>query len=171
MTEDVKELEQKLWQSADKLRNNMSPSEYKFVVLGLIFLKYISDAFAERYEKAVVDKYDPEDKDWYIAENVFWVPIEARWHTLQDKAKQADIGVVVDDAMDAIERENPILKGGDDWFSKRPRRMAEAYSHQGSTQGTCKICSQTRNGREAGDCARHVAYWFRCPKHAHNVSG
>ncbi|MBY0472991.1 type I restriction-modification system subunit M [Patescibacteria group bacterium] len=111
MSEDLKELEQKLWQSADKLRNNMSPSEYKFVVLGLIFLKYISDAFDERYAKAEAENYDPEDKDWYLAENVFWVPKEARWKTLQDKAKQADIGVVVDDAMDSIERENPILKG------------------------------------------------------------
>jgi type I restriction enzyme M protein len=111
MTQDTKDLEQKLWQSADKLRNNMSPSEYKFIVLGLIFLKYISDSFDERYEKAVTEKYDPEDKDWYLAENVFWVPKEARWKTLQDKAKQSDIGVVVDDAMEAIERENPILKG------------------------------------------------------------
>lgn len=111
MTQDTKDLEQKLWQSADKLRNNMSPSEYKFIVLGLIFLKYISDSFDERYEKAVAEKYDPEDKDWYLAENVFWVPKEARWKTLQDKAKQSDIGVVVDDAMEAIERENPILKG------------------------------------------------------------
>ena len=111
MTQDTKDLEQKLWQSADKLRNNMSPSEYKFIVLGLIFLKYISDSFDERYEKAKAEKYDPEDKDWYLAENVFWVPKEARWKTLQDKAKQSDIGVVVDDAMEAIERENPILKG------------------------------------------------------------
>ena len=111
MPQDIKDLEQKLWQAADKLRNNMSPSEYKFVVLGLIFLKYISDAFEERYNKAAEEKYDPEDKDWYLMENVFWVPKEARWKTLQDKAKQADIGVVVDDAMEAIERENPILKG------------------------------------------------------------
>lgn len=111
MSEDIKELEQKLWQSADKLRNNMSPSEYKFIVLGLIFLKYISDSFEERYNKAVDDSYDPEDKDWYLMENVFWVPKEARWNTLQDKAKQADIGVVVDNAMEAIERENPVLKG------------------------------------------------------------
>ncbi len=112
MTQDVKDLEQKLWQSADKSCKYMSPSEYKFVVLGLIFLKYISDAFDERFAEAVAEKYDPEDKDWYLAKNVYWVPKEARWKTLQDKAKLPEIGVVVDDAMDALERENPkVLKG------------------------------------------------------------
>jgi len=104
--------EQKLWQSADKLRNNMDAAEYKHVVLGLIFLKYISDAFLEVHEGLEADEYaDPEDKDEYIALNVFWVPPEARWDYLQNRAKQPDIGKLIDDAMDAIEKDNPNLKG------------------------------------------------------------
>ena len=104
--------EQKLWQSADKLRNNMDAAEYKHVVLGLIFLKYISDSFLEMHESLKVDEYaDPEDKDEYLAVNVFWVPTEARWNYLQDHAKQPNIGKLIDDAMDAIEKDNPNLKG------------------------------------------------------------
>lgn len=104
--------EQKLWAAADKLRNNMDAAEYKHVVLGLIFLKYISDAFLEVHEGLEADEYaDPEDKDEYIALNVFWVPPEARWEYLQDRAKQPDIGKLIDDAMDAIEKDNPNLKG------------------------------------------------------------
>lgn len=104
--------EQKLWQSADKLRNNMDAAEYKHVVLGLIFLKYISDAFLEQHKKLEADEYgDPEDKDEYTALNVFWVPQEARWDYLQDRAKQPDIGKLIDDAMDAIEKDNSTLKG------------------------------------------------------------
>lgn len=104
--------EQKLWQSADKLRNNMDAAEYKHVVLGLIFLKYISDAFTEVHRGLTADEWaDPEDKDEYLALNVFWVPPEARWNYLQDRAKQPDIGKLIDDAMDAIEKDNPNLKG------------------------------------------------------------
>lgn len=104
--------EQKLWAAADKLRNNMDAAEYKHVVLGLIFLKYISDAFLEVHEGLESDEYaDPEDKDEYIALNVFWVPPEARWDYLQNRAKQPDIGKLIDDAMDAIEKDNPNLKG------------------------------------------------------------
>lgn len=104
--------EQKLWASADKLRNNMDAAEYKHVVLGLIFLKYISDAFLEVHEGLEADEWaDPEDKDEYKALNVFWVPSEARWDFLQSKAKQPDIGILIDSAMDAIEKENPDLKG------------------------------------------------------------
>ncbi|MGI6483074.1 MAG: type I restriction-modification system subunit M [Methanobacterium sp.] len=104
--------EQKLWASADKLRNNMDAAEYKHVVLGLIFLKYISDAFLEVHAGLEADEYaDPEDKDEYLALNVFWVPPEARWDYLQDRAKQPDIGKLIDDAMDAIEKDNPNLKG------------------------------------------------------------
>lgn len=104
--------EQKLWAAADKLRNNMDAAEYKHVVLGLIFLKYISDAFLEVHEGLEADEYaDPEDKDEYLALNVFWVPPEARWEYLQDRAKQPDIGKLIDDAMDAIEKDNPNLKG------------------------------------------------------------
>lgn len=104
--------EEKLWQTADKLRNNMDAAEYKHVVLGLIFLKYVSDAFSELYKKLSGEKdADPEDADEYRAENVFWVPPEARWDYLQKNAKQPTIGILVDDAMDAIERDNPSLKG------------------------------------------------------------
>ncbi len=104
--------EAKLWQTADKLRNNMDAAEYKHVVLGLIFLKYISDAFKEVHEKLKADKAaDAEDPDEYRAENVFWVPKIARWDYLQKNAKKPEIGKVVDDAMDAIETDNPSLKG------------------------------------------------------------
>lgn len=105
--------EDKLWAAADVLRNNMDPAEYKHVVLGLIFLKYISDAFEERHAQLCAEG-DPdllEDRDEYTAENVFWVPAPARWPALQAQAKQAAIGKILDDAMDAIEAENPSLKG------------------------------------------------------------
>lgn len=111
MTDSQQPIEQKLWTAADKLRSNMDAAEYKHVVLGLIFLKYISDSFAVRYDQAVEEGYDPEDRDWYLAENIFWVPQEARWSLLQDNAKQPNIGVILDSAMDAIERDNPSLKG------------------------------------------------------------
>ena len=106
--------EEKLWGAADKMRGHMDPAEYKHVALGLIFLKYISDAFEERRAAllAEADKgADPEDRDEYLAENVFWVPKDARWSLLQKNAKQPTIGKVVDDAMVAIEKENPSLKG------------------------------------------------------------
>src|SRR3989338_7316208 len=108
--------EQKLWSSADKLRNNIDAAEYKHVVLGFIFLKYISDSFEEMFSKlqAGAGDYagaDPEDKDEYKAENIFFVPPEARWSFLLAKAKLPKIGTVVDEAMDAIEKENPSLKG------------------------------------------------------------
>jgi type I restriction enzyme M protein len=104
--------EQKLWQAADKLRSNMDAAEYKHVVLGLIFLKYISDAFEEVYEEVKKDPYsDPEDKDEYISRVVFWVPQNARWNYLKDHAKDPKIGELIDQAMEAIEAENPSLKG------------------------------------------------------------
>jgi len=121
----------KLWQAADLLRNNVDPAEYKHVVLGLLFLKYIEDAFEERREAIRAALGDPanedyvedpkqraaelelllEDRDEYTAENVFWVPPEARWAHIQANAKQPTIGKTLDDAMDAIERENRTLKG------------------------------------------------------------
>jgi len=102
----------KLWQTADKLRNNMDAAEYKHVVLGLIFLKYITDAFLELHEKLKAQVgADPEDVDEYRAENVFFVPPKARWDFLQKNAKQPTIGKIVDDAMDEIEKDNTSLKG------------------------------------------------------------
>lgn len=117
-TKEIKDepLEKQLWKSADKLRKNIDAAEYKHVMLGLIFLKYISDAFEELFTKLKNGEgeyagADPEDKDEYKAENVFFVPQDARWHFLQSKAKQPTIGKTVDEAMDAIEKQNPSLKG------------------------------------------------------------
>ena len=106
--------ESELWRAADAMRSNMDAAEYKHVVLGLIFLKYISDAFEEHHAKLEADRAkgaDPEDADEYRALNIFWVPKEARWSNLKANAKQPTIGKVVDDAMIAIERDNPSLKG------------------------------------------------------------
>lgn len=109
----TQELEKTLWAAADKLRNNMDAAEYKHVVLGLIFLNYISDRFEELQNRLKEDPYaDPEDKDEYLAENVFYVPPSARWSYLQyQRAKLPSIGKDIDDAMDAIELDNPSLKG------------------------------------------------------------
>lgn len=107
-------LEKQLWKTADKLRKNIDAAEYKHIALGLIFLKYISDAFEELYEKLKAEEAngaDPEDIDEYKAENVFFVPREARWEFLKSQAKQPTIGKTVDAAMDAIEKENSSLKG------------------------------------------------------------
>jgi type I restriction enzyme M protein len=119
--------EEKLWQAADKLRGHMDASEYKSVVLGLVFLKYISDSFLEHRNRLLQQISDPEstdfisdlydredlleDRDEYIAENVFWVPREARWDTIQKSARQPTIGRTIDDAMEAIEKENVSLRG------------------------------------------------------------
>ena len=104
--------EAQLWAAADKLRGNMEPSDYKHVALGLIFLKYISDSFEAKRSELLVDELaDPEDPEEYLAENVFWVPKEARWSCLQAQAKQSTIGKNIDDAMLAIEASNMTLKG------------------------------------------------------------
>ena len=104
--------EAQLWAAADKLRGNMEPSDYKHVALGLIFLKYISDAFeAKRAELLNEELADAEDPEEYLAENVFWVPKVARWSHLQARAKQPTIGKDIDDAMLAIEASNASLKG------------------------------------------------------------
>ena len=109
-------IEKQLWKAADKLRKNIDAAEYKHVALGLIFLKYISDSFEELHTKLETGEgeyagADPEDKDEYKAENVFFVPPVARWSHLLSRAKQPDIGKTVDDAMDAIEKENTSLRG------------------------------------------------------------
>lgn len=104
--------EDKLWKAADKLRSNMDAAEYKHVVLGLIFLKYISDAFNELHEELKNDPVaDAEDRDEYVARRVFWVPKEARWEHLAKSAKKPEIGKLIDDALDGIERDNPSLRG------------------------------------------------------------
>ena len=106
--------EAKLWAAADALRNNMDAAEYKHVVLGLIFLKYISDAFEAKHAELSAQESqgaDPEDRDEYRADSIFWVPKEARWERIKASAPQPTIGTIVDDAMAAIERDNPSLKG------------------------------------------------------------
>jgi type I restriction enzyme M protein len=120
---DVNEFADKLWQAADKLRGTVDAAEYKHVVLGLLFLKYISDAFGARRalieQELMADGIKKrsdldrllEDRDEYTAENVFWVPPEARWEQLRAQAKRPDIATLIDDAMYAIERDNPKLKG------------------------------------------------------------
>ena len=103
--------EQQLFKAADKLRKNIDAAEYKYVVLGLVFIKYISESFDELYHKLEADEYsDPEDRDEYIAENVFFAPQTARWSHLHNNAKLATIGQTIDEAMEAIEKENPELK-------------------------------------------------------------
>jgi len=108
-------IEKQLWKVADKLRKNIDAAEYKHVVLGLIFLKYISESFEELFERLSSNKgeyegADPEDKDEYKAENVFYVPEKARWTYLQSSAKFPEIGKIIDNAMDEIEKENPTLR-------------------------------------------------------------
>ena len=104
--------EAKLWKMAETLRGSMDAAEYKHVVLGLIFLKYISDAFEEHREFLKLDPLaDPEERDAYTAKNIFWVPIESRWSNIRDKAKQPTIGRLIDDSMAEIESKNPSLKG------------------------------------------------------------
>ena len=106
--------EGELWKMADALRGSMDAAEYKHVVLGLIFLKYISDAFEEMHVRLEGERdqgADPEDPDEYRAQNIFWVPPEARWTSIKARARQSTIGKLVDDAMSGIERDNPALKG------------------------------------------------------------
>ena len=108
---DTTSFEQKLFKAADKLRKNIDAAEYKHVVLGLVFLKYISESFIELHSKLEADEFsDAEDRDEYIAENVFFVPKEARWNHIQSQAKLPTIGQSIDEAMEAIEKENKELK-------------------------------------------------------------
>ena len=122
--------EETLWKAADKLRGSMDASEYKYVVLGLLFLKYISDKFETKYDELVKEGEGfEEDRDEYTVENIFWVPKESRWGYIKDHAKDPKIGQYIDDAMIAIEKENPSLKGVLDKRYARPeldkRRLGE----------------------------------------------
>jgi type I restriction enzyme M protein len=104
--------EEQLWSMADKLRGSMDSGEYKNVVLGLLFLKYVSDAFEERHAELEEDEFaDAEDRDEYVMDNIFWVPKEARWSFIKDNAKKPEIGQIIDKAMIAIEKENASLQG------------------------------------------------------------
>ena len=110
--EDLIELEKKLWESADKMRGAVPVSSYKFIILGLIFLKYISDSFEEKYQALVDEGYGlEEDRDAYLMDNVFYVPSKARWEFLNAHSKSSNIGQIIDEALEEIEKENPSLKG------------------------------------------------------------
>src|SRR6056300_1084085 len=103
--------EQQLFKAADKLRKNIDAAEYKYVVLGLVFLKYISESFSELYDKLKLDEFsDPEDRDEYLAENVFFVPEASRWQHIHNSAKLPSIGEIIDQAMEEVEKENKELK-------------------------------------------------------------
>ena len=108
---ELKKLESKLWSAADKMRGAVSVSDYKFIVLGLIFLKYISDSFEDKYKELVEEGEGlEEERDCYIAENIFYVPKKARWEYLVEHSKDTNIGEIIDDALTAIEKENMSLK-------------------------------------------------------------
>ncbi len=125
--------EAELWAMADALRGSMDAAEYKHVVLGLILLKYISDAFEERRAAVLAQwgKDAAEDRDEYIAESIFWVPPEARWAHLKAQARQSTVGLSVDQAMAAIERDNPTLKDVLPRDYARLRRAEPAHDVRG----------------------------------------
>ncbi|MFZ3080086.1 MAG: class I SAM-dependent DNA methyltransferase [Bellilinea sp.] len=162
-------LERTLWAAADKMRSNMDAAEYKHVVLGLIFLKYISDAFNDLYQKLASNQGDyeganPEDPDEYLGSNVFFVPEKARWQYLQDRAKQPGIGKNLDDAMDAIERINPPLKGvlpkiyGDPELDKQ--RLGELIDLIGSIGFAQNASGYQQDGHQTQDMLGRVYEYF-----------
>ena len=168
--------EEKIWKAADILRGNLSASQYEGVVLGLIFLKYISDRFDQKFQELQGDDYaDPEDKDEYTADNIFFVPQEARWSKISAAAHRPEIGEVIDGALSAIERENQRLKGILPKNFARPeldkRRLGEVVDlftnvamHDGVRRKTCwaeptnTVCSSLPVWR-----ARTVASSIRLP--------
>ena len=160
----AKDYKEVLWASADKLRNQMDAAVYKHLVLGMIFLKYISDAFLEQQQKVLEmvsnpesDYYlgdDPadhqealEDRDYFTQANVFWVPADARWKSLRDQAKQPDIGQLIDKALVAIEKENPTLRG------KLDKRFGAAQLEPGRMGELVDLISTIgfAEGRKSGD--------------------
>jgi type I restriction enzyme M protein len=147
-----------MFKAADKLRGNMEPSDYKHVALGLIFLKYISDAF-ETKRKALLaeDSHAAEDKDEYLAENVFWVPKEARWSHLQANAKLPTIGTLIDDAMRAIEKDNESLKGV---LSKDYARPALNKVMLGELIDLISGITLNENGQKSTDVLGRVYEYF-----------
>lgn len=155
-------IEKQLWKSADKLRKNIDAAEYKHIVLGLIFLKYISDAFEELHSKLIEGKgdyagADPEDADEYKAENVFFVPEKSRWSYLQSRAKLPEIGKDVDNAMDAIEKANPSLK------DVLPKVFARGNLDPASLGGLIDLISNIALGEaraRSADLLGHVFEYF-----------
>ena len=151
-------IETQLWKAADKLRKNIDAAEYKHVVLGLVFLKYISDAFEELYEKLVNTEFaDPEDPEEYKAEGVFFVPQDARWNALQSQARNPEIGRLLDQAMDSIEKNSPSLKG------VLPKVYAKENLDVASVGGLIDLVSNIALGDAASrsaDVLGHVFEYF-----------
>lgn len=152
-------IEKQLWKAADKLRKNIDAAEYKHIVLGLIFLKYISDSFERHYEvlKKGEGDYagaDPEDRDEYKAENIFFVPPSARWSYLQKRAKLPEIGKDIDSAMDAIERDNPSLK------DVLPKVYARGNIDPTNLGGLIDLISNISMSRQNGDFLGKVFEYF-----------
>ena len=140
--------ERKLFKAADKLRKNIDAAEYKHIVLGLIFLKYISDSFEELHQKLAKGEgeyqgADPEDQDEYRGENVFWVPQDARWSYLHSRSKLPTIGTDIDEAMEVIEKENPVLKG------ILPKVYARPNLDKAALGGLIDLIGDTAIGNEA----------------------
>lgn len=141
-------LEKQLWKAADKLRKSVDAAEYKHVVLGLIFLRYISVSFEDLYNRLkdeVSLGADPEDREEYKAENVFYVPAEARWSTLVSKAKDPMIGKIIDGAMDAIEKDNPSLKGVLPKVFARPNLDPASLGELIDLVGNCTLNASTNS--------------------------
>ena len=167
------DLKKKLWAAADKLRAQMDAAEYKHIVLGLIFLKYISDTFVKQQanvrqmvsdrgsdyfvsEDPAVYEVEVEERDYYIQDNVFWVPQEARWESLRAKAKQPDIGSLIDKAMNAIEKDNPSLRG------KLDKRFGRAQLGQGILGELIDLISTIGfgDGQKSSDLLGEVYEYF-----------
>ncbi len=161
-SEEKEPIKKQLWKAADKLRKNIDAAEYKHVVLGLIFLRFISDAFEDLYDKLTrgegeYEGADPEDRDEYRAENVFFVPPSARWSYLQSRAKLPEIGTDVDDAMDAIEKDNPSLNG------VLPKVFARGNLDPTSLGGLIDLMSNIAMGEakdRSADVLGHVFEYF-----------
>ena len=167
------EIKKTLWAAADKLRSNMDAAEYKHIVLGLIFVKYISDAFAERQaelaqrfadpgdeyfiEEELLRLTDLEERDYYTEANVFWVPDVARWEHIRNQAKQATIGKIIDDALTAIETENPRLKG---ILDKRFARTQLEPGKLGELIDLISTVGFTGDGHRAKDVLGEVYEYF-----------
>lgn len=167
------EIKKTLWAAADKLRSNMDAAEYKHIVLGLIFLKYVSDAFAERrtelarrfadpndeyfIEDEAMRAADLEERDYYTEANVFWIPEGSRWEYIRNQAKQPAIGKIIDDALTAIETENPRLKG---ILDKRFARTQLEPGRLGELVDLISGIGFAGNGHRAKDVLGEVYEYF-----------
>ena len=174
MQKNNADFKQTLWKTADSLRAQMDAAEYKHLVLGLIFLKYISDSFTEQKEKikemvtnldsdffisenlSDINEQDLEDRDYYTQDNVFWVPESARWETLRDQAKQTDIGTIIDRAMGDIESENQSLRG------KLDKRFGRTQLPEGKLGELIDLISTIgfSDNQKAGDMLGEVYEYF-----------